>query len=167
MDQDNEFSEFSIGLQHAGGCRGLIASIMNQAIFDGSKCRNPRPPWLRCEKRYKKLNHDQNIFFISLFNEMNNFVDENCILRKKEKKKKVIFPYFILHIYQIIGTAKTSDVEKYAWEARQFMNEDSEIFNIYCDLLDLDPSYLSEKAKIHFGKVDRKEIKKVKYVIDF
>jgi hypothetical protein len=128
--------------------RSLIASIINQAIVDGCSVKNPKSTIIRNQKYniYK-----QKFNFIACFLNIINFVNAENFH---------IFPYFIVSVYNKLKIRRLDENEKIAWEARNFFNDDSYMYNFYCELLDINPIYLSKKINDYFKKIDNGVYKK-------
>lgn len=63
-------------------------------------------------------------------------------------------------------TYNTSKQKRYlAYEARQFLSKDNDVFCAYCEILDIDPDALAEKCHKKFKQWDKN--KKITSPIDF
>jgi len=120
------------------GDQSLVKAIINQAIVDGLLFKNPRPP--------KKL----------VFNQDKKTMLKNILilsLSLKKKGKPIDLDKIIL-ISQLFNFSPSSNMEKVAWEARQFFNPKNWMFSFYSSLLGIDPEYFAEKVKKYFIKKD-------------
>ena len=140
--------------QYTAGERAFIASIINQAIADGESFRNPRPPHERIRRVDRLKQHRQRIVLVAF-----HMIFENEFRPRKRKTRKPfpwVYYFGLLHATVI----KISESEVHSWTGRESLKCSNPTFVILCDLLDIDPEYLEERARDHFARFDQKKTRK-------
>jgi len=132
-------------MQNIAGERALIAAIISRAIEDARSHRYPKPPHIAtkifraCNKRIK--------------------ITIRLIERVIDDKRNVINKINILcsmfnNLAKLKKKRRSYQTELIAYEARTFFDENNVIFEHYCDLLDIDHVYMSQKANKYFRDYD-------------
>lgn len=138
------------------GERSLIASILNRCIIDSCLYKYPRHPNKRGFQRLKNIK--MKALVIAFMR----------ILSKKRRKNDdilLIMRRFILtdRNFEYISRKITTIEEDLAWEARKFITYDNNMFQTYCDYIDIEPDYLRIKILDYLFLYDNGQAKKISH----
>lgn len=125
------------------GEKAFIASIINQAIMDAMKYRNPKV-YLK-NKQYTKLIN------------LNKKIKETLMSRffkKKFNRNDMDFMLLCIKVIDFNNRCLLLRNAQLALEARSFIDKNNKLFSFYASIVDVDPESLSEACHKYFKKYD-------------